>query len=94
MSSEVSVNPFSCLMKNVEASRSSLCQTHVRWKPTKMTVLAYLFFLRNEEGEVEEQSSLGRAEFGSQVSLLNSQWMFCLLEERALSISPHCLLPL
>lgn len=61
MSSEVSVNPFFCLVKNAEALRSSLCQTHVHWLPINMTVFAYLFFLRNEEGEVEEQSSLGKA---------------------------------
>lgn len=61
VSSELNVNPFSCVVKNVEASRSSLCQTHVYWRPIKMFVFTYLFLVRNEEGEVEEQSSLGRA---------------------------------
>lgn len=43
-SSEVSVNPFSCLVKNVEASRSSLCKTNVHWRPIKIFVFTYLFF--------------------------------------------------
>lgn len=99
----MSVNPFSCLVKNVEASRSSLCQAHVHWRPIKMTVFTYLFFLRNEEGEVEEQSSLGRTK---SLELKSLSWNPCgclrLLGGKRFFPSPffhlsnslHCLLPL
>lgn len=90
----MSVNPFSCLVKNVEASKSSLCQIHVHWRPSKMTVFAYLFFPEKRErgGRGTEQSWENR-DFGRQVILLNSLWMLCLLGGKGSFNLPSLLTP-